>query len=114
MSRKTIIAVLGFLTTVLVFLKAQFGLDIEVTGFVAAIGVVVTYLLFQAKMDIKKIGRQFAKFKSKKFWLALASTLVPAINTVLGLNIPVEIVVGVMGFIMSIIFGKEFVESNGN
>ncbi len=114
MSRKTIIAVLGFLTAILVFLKAQFGLDVEVTGFVAAIGVVVTYLLFQAKMDIRKIGRQFDKFKSKKFYLALASTLVPAINTALGLNIPVEIVVGVMGFIMTLIFGKEFKKANGN
>lgn len=114
MSRKTIMAVLGFLTVVLVFLKAQFELDIEATGFMAALGVVLTYLLFQAKMDIKKIGRQFDKFKSKKFWLALASTLVPAINTAFGLNIPVEIVVGVMGFIMSLIFGKEFKEANGN
>ena len=50
MSRKTIITVLGFITAILVFLKAQFGLDIEVTGFIAALGVVLTYLLFQANL----------------------------------------------------------------
>ncbi len=112
MSRKTIMTVLGFLTTALVFLKVQFGLEIDVTGFIASLGVVLIYLLYQAKMDIRMIGRQFNKFKSKKFWLALASTIVPAVNTAFNLNIPVEIVVGVMGFIMSLIFGKEFKDAN--
>ena len=113
MSRKTIMAVLAFVSAILVFLKTKFELAIDPAGFIAAIGVIILYLLFQAKMDIQKIGRQFDKFKSKKFWLALVAVVVPAINSAFGLNIPVEIVVSVLGFIMTMIFGKEFKEANG-
>ncbi len=112
MSRKTIMTVLGFISAILVFLKVQFELAIDPVGFIAAIGVVLMYVLFQGKMDIQKIGRQVSKFKSKKFWLALIAVLVPAINTAFGLNIPVEMVMTALVFIMTVIFGKEFVESN--
>ncbi len=112
MSRKTIMGVIGFITVIFAFLKVQFGLEINPAEFFGGLGVIIAYLLFQGKMDIQKIGRQTEKFKSKKFWIAFITALVPAINNLFGINIPFEVVISIATFVLAILFGKEFKEAN--
>ena len=107
MSRKTIMAVLGVVGTVLVFLKEQFGLAIDATAIVAGLAAILLYVLFEAKLDIQRITAQSSKFKDPKFWLAFASALVVAVNESFGLNLPVEIIVTVLTAIMGLLFKKD-------
>ena len=101
MSRKSIFAVLGVL---LVFLKEQFGLAIDVTAFLG----IVLYLLFEAKLDLKRIVEQAGRFKDPKFWLALVTTLIPVINAEFGLNLPVDAIISVLSIILALLFGSAF------
>lgn len=101
MSRKSIFAILGVL---LVFLKEQFGLAIDVTAFVG----IILYLLFEAKLDLKRITSQAARFKDPKFWVALVATILPAINAEFGLNLPVEAIISVLSVILALLFGVAY------
>lgn len=98
MSRKSIFAILGVL---LVFLKAQFGLAIEPVAFIG----IVLYLLFEAKLDLKKIYAQAGRFKDPKFWLALVTTLLPVLNAELGLSLPIDAIIAVLSVLLTVLFG---------
>lgn len=101
MSRKSIFALLGVL---LVFLKETFGLAIEPAAFLG----VVLYLLFEAKLDAKRIIGQAARFKDPKFWLALVTTILPILNAELGWALPIDAIVAVLSVLLSILFGVAF------
>lgn len=101
MSRKSIFAILGVL---LVFLKGVFGLAIEPVAFLG----IVLYLLFEAKLDAKRIAGQAARFKDPKFWIALVTTLLPVINTEFGLSLPIDVIVSVLSVLLSVLFGFAF------
>jgi hypothetical protein len=98
MSRKTIIAILG---VVLVFLKEQFGLALDVTAFLG----IVLYLLFESKLDARRIISQVGRFKDPKFWLALVTAILPVLNTEFGWNLPIEAIVSVLSVLLAVIFG---------
>ena len=100
-SRKSIFAVLGVL---LVFLKEQFGLAIEPAAFLG----IVLYLIFEAKLDLKKIYSQTHRFLDPKFWIALVTALIPVLNSELGLNLPVDLIIGTLSAILAILFGVAF------
>jgi uncharacterized membrane protein len=101
MSRKSLIAILGVL---FVFLKEQFGLAIDATAFVA----ILAYLLFESKLDAKRIYSQAGRFKDPKFWIALIAALVPVINAEFGFNLPADAIIIVLNLLLAILFKSAF------
>ena len=104
MSRKTLLGIIAVLGAVLTVFKEQFGLAIDATAVVGGVTVILLYILFEAKLDFKRIAGQLGKFKDPKFWLAFVSALLVAVNTSFGLNLPVETILAVLGIIMSLLF----------
>ena len=108
MSRKTLLAVLGVISVVLTFLQEQFGLSMDVPGVMGGLTVVMLYILFEAKEDIKRIAPQVGRFKDPKFWIAFVAVLLGSLNEQLGLNLPVEAIVSVLTLIMAVLFKVSF------
>ena len=108
MSRKTLLAVLGVIAAILAFFKEQFGLGMDVTAVLGGLTAVVLYILFEAKLDLKKLGAQPGKWKDPKFWLAMAAVIFAALNKELGLNLPGEAIIAVLTVIMTVLFGAKF------
>lgn len=108
MSRKTLMTVLGVITIIVTFLQEQFGLSAGLVPAVGGVGIALIYVLFEAKLDLKKMGAQPGKWKDPKFWIALAGVLIPELNRQLGLNLPTEAIVAVLGVILAILFGVKF------
>ena len=104
MKRKNIMAFLAVLGAILVFFKEQFGLSIDATGITTGLGVIVLYVLFEAKRDIEAIKQQASRWADPKFWIAFIAAILTAINSAFGLSIPVDIVNVVIGFILSLLF----------
>jgi len=111
MSRKTLLAVFAVIGTVLAFFQQQFGLTLDVTAIVGGLTVIVLYILFEAKLDFKRITGQVGKFKDPKFWLAFASAVLVGLQNAFGWNLPTEAIVAVLTVIMSILFGKDFAKA---
>jgi len=107
-SRKTITAVIGIVSAVLAFFSEQFGLSIDPVAVMAGLASIVTYVLLEGKLDIKRVGSQIGKFKDLKFWLAFISAILVAVNEALGLKLPVEAIVAVLTVIMGFLFKAEF------
>ena len=108
MSRKTILGVIGVLGAVLTVFADQFGLAIDATAAIAGLTAVTLYILFEAKLDLKRIGEQVGKFKDPKFWIALISAVLVALSEGFGWNIPTETIVSVLTLLMSLLFGKSY------
>ncbi len=108
MSRKTIIAVIAVIGAVLTFFSKEFGLSIDPTAVVAGMTALVLYILFEAKLDLKKIKAQSGRFKDPKFWLAFLSAVLVAVSESFGLNLPIEAIASVLTLVMSTLFGVEF------
>jgi len=105
MSRKSFLAVLGVITVALTFLQEQFGLTMNAVAVMGALATVSLFILFEAKLDFKRMAAQVGKWKDPKFWLAFLSVLLAAVSKELGLNLPVEAIVAVLTVIMSVLFG---------
>jgi len=108
MSRKTLTAVLGIIGAILVFLKGTFGLDLDAAAITTALGVILTYVLFEAKLDIAKVGPQLGKWKDPKFWVTFIATILTALNGAFGWSLPIETINAVLGVILAVLFGWAF------
>ena len=104
MSRKTLLGIIAVLGAVLTVFKEQFGLAIDATAVVGGLTVILLYVLFESKLDFKRVTAQLGKFKDPKFWLALISALLVAVNESFGLSLPIETILAVLGIIMSLLF----------
>jgi hypothetical protein len=98
MSRKTILGIIGVIGAALT----------DATSAIAGLTAVTLYILFEAKLDLKRIGEQAGKFKDPKFLLALASAILVALSESFGWHIPVETIVSVLTLVMSLLFGKSY------
>ena len=107
MSRKTLLGIIAVLGAVLTVFKEQFGLAIDATAVVGGLTVIILYILFEAKLDFKRVSGQFGKFKDPKFWLAFISAVLVAANNGFDLNLPIETILTVLGIIMSLLFGVD-------
>lgn len=107
-SRKTILAVFAVLTAIVTFFKEQFGLAIDTTAVIGGLGAIVLYLLFEAKLDIKRIGAQAGRFKDPKFWIAFITAIIGVVGTSFNINFPMEVITSVLTLIMGFLFKKEF------
>ena len=110
-SRKTFLAIIGLLTAIAAFFQEQFGLTIDSTAVIGGLGIITLYLLFEAKLDFKRMVDQAGKFKDPKFWIAFVTAIIPAIEA-FGVNLPTETIVSVLTIVMSILFGKDFKKVN--
>lgn len=104
MKRKTILSVIAVLGAVLAFLQVQFGLSIDAAGFTTGLGIIVLYVLFEAKRDIAAIAQQKAKWLDPKFWAAIIPVIITAVNSAFGLTLPVDVINVVFAFILSLLF----------
>jgi len=111
MSRKTLTAALGIIGAILVFLKGTFGLDLDAAAITTALGVILTYVLFEAKLDIAKIGMQLDKWKDPKFWVTFIAAILTALNGAFGWSLPIETINAVLGVILAVLFGWAFKKS---
>lgn len=104
MKRKTLLSIIAVLGAILAFLKEQFGLAIDAAGFTTALGVIVLYVLFEARRDIQAIAQQKAKWADPKFWLAFIIAVITAVNSAFGLSIPVDVINVIIAFVLSLLF----------
>jgi ABC-type uncharacterized transport system permease subunit len=112
MSRKTLTAILGIIGAILVFLKGIFGLDLDAAAISTGLGVILTYVLFEAKLDLKKIGAQADKWKDPKFWVTLISAILTAAAAGFGWNLPIETINAVLGVVLGLLFAWAFKKSS--
>jgi hypothetical protein len=104
MSRKTLMFVLAIVMAVLGLFKTEFGLQMDVAGLVGGITLLLTYVFFEAKLDILRIRQQKGKWSDPKFWVSFILAIVTALNANLGWHIPVEIVSAIAFSIITALF----------
>jgi len=104
MSRKTLLLVLGIVGAILAVFGETFGLVLNAGVFMAALATITIYIFFESKADWKRMAAQAGKWKDPKFWIAIVTSVLAVINTQLGLNIPTEVVIGVLTVILGILF----------
>lgn len=108
MSRKTIGFVVTILTTILVVFQESFGLTIDPVAASAGVGAVLTYIFFEAKLDLKAIAAQPGKWKDPKFWFTVLSAVLAAVEQTFQLGIPVAEVIAVLTVIVGVLFKVQF------
>ena len=108
MSRKTIAFVVALLGSVLTALTTTFGLGINAAAIAIAVGAFLVYIFLEGKLDLKLLKAQPGKWKDPKFWLAIISGVLVAVEESFGLGIPVEVVVSFVTAIMGLLFAQKF------
>jgi len=104
--RKIITAVVAILGAVGAYFAAEAGV---VSGFGAALaglGVALTFILFEARADIKNVVSglvQSNKFKDPAFYTGLFGTVALELSAIFGWNIPVEILTPVLLLVIPIL-----------
>ena len=107
MSRKTIFAILGVLGAVLGFIGKEFGLSIDPSAVIATLVVAMVYIFGEAKVDLSRLRQQAHKWTDPKFITALAMTILVQVNSAFGLNLPIELIIGILTVILGVLFKKE-------
>ncbi len=108
MSRKTIGFVVAIIGAILMAFQKQFGLNLDPTAVAAGIGAVLTYIFFEAKLDLTALKTQPEKWVDPKFWITVISAILAAIEVTFQLGIPVEIIVSALTALVALLFGKKF------
>lgn len=108
MSRKTIGFIVAIVGAVLLAFQKQFGLGFDPTAVAAGLGAILTYVFFEAKLDLRALAAQPGKWKDPKFWITVVSALLAAIEANFQLGIPVEAIIGILTAIVAILFGAKF------
>ena len=107
MSRKTIGYIVALLGVVLTFFQKQFGLNLDPTAVAAGVGAILTYILFEAKLDLKALTSQPGKWGDPKFWITFISAALAGVEAQFHLGIPVEAIVSVLTVLVGFLFGKK-------
>lgn len=109
MSRKTIAFVVAILGAILAVFQGLFeGLSLDPAALAAGIGAVLTYIFFEAKLDLSALKKQPGKWKDPKFWVTAISVTLAAVEAQFGIGIPVESIVSGLTILVSILFGMKF------
>lgn len=114
--RKTLMFIVALLGAVLAFLQAEAGLVINASAVAAAAVAVVVYLFGEAKNDLARIKQkifQEHKWKDPAFWISLVAAILPVLNSSLGLEIPVETIIGILTALVGLIFANRNRKLNG-
>ena len=110
--RKIIMLIIGVLGVVLAYFRDQFGLSgLNLEVMLVALVPIIAYIFGEARSDMERIKKSLAEQSGKwidpKFLIGLAAALLVWANQALGLNLPVEIIVTALTFILGLIFRKE-------
>lgn len=108
MSRKTIGFVVAILGAILVAFQEQFGLSFDPVAVSVGIGAVLTYIFFEAKLDLKALASQPGKWKDPKFLVTILSVLLTAVESTFQVGIPVAEIVSVLTIFMGFLFKVQF------
>ena len=111
MSRKTIGFIVAILGAILDAFQEQFGLNFNPAQVAAGIGAVLTYIFFEAKLDLRALTTQPEKWKDPKFWLTVLSALLAAVEQTFQLGIPVTEVIAILTMVVGILFKVQFNKS---
>lgn len=112
MSRKTVSYVVAMLATLLTFFQEQFGLSLDPGAITAGIGAILTYILFEAKLDLKAMASQPDKWKDPKFWITFVSVVLSAVEAQFKIGIPVEAIVSVLTVVVGFLFGRKLISTS--
>ena len=107
-SRKTIGFLVAIISSILVIFQKQFDLNLDPTALAAGIGAVLTYIFFEAKLDLNALKTQPGKWKDPKFWITIISAVLAAIEANFQLGIPVEAIVTILTTLVAVLFGIQF------
>jgi len=106
MSRKTIFAILGVVGAVFGFVAKEFGLSIDPNSVIASLVVAMVYIFGEAKVDLSRLRVQANKWSDPKFIISLAMFILAQVNSSFGLNLPIELIIGILTVILGVIFKK--------
>jgi len=109
--RKIVTLIVAGGAVVLAYFRDKFGLQgLQIEQVLIALVPALIFLAFEAKADILRIkealAQQSHKWRDGKFWGGLLTVLVPYLNEALGWNLPVEVITGIVGVLVSLFFGK--------
>ena len=110
-SRKTIGFIVAIISSILVIFQEQFKLNLDPTAVAAGVGAILTYIFFEAKLDLKALAAQPGKWKDPKFWMTIISTVLAGIEANFQLGIPVEAIIAVLTSLVAALFGVQFKKS---
>jgi len=108
MSRKTIGFVVAIVGAVLLAFQQQFGLSFDPTAVAVGLGAILTYIFFEAKLDLKALASQPGKWKDPKWWITIVSAILAAIEANWQIGIPVETIITILTALVAILFGAKF------
>lgn len=106
MKRKTIAVVLAVIAAILLTIKQEFGLSINLAGFFGFIALAAAYIRGEAARDVAAIRQQSSKWGDPKFLTVLAAAIVTALNNQLGWSIPMDVVNTILVFVVWVLFKK--------
>ena len=111
--RKIIMLIIGLLGVVLAYFRDQFGLSgLQLEAMLIALIPIVVYIFGEARNDIERIKKSLAtqsgKWTDPKFWVGAVAVIIIWVNQAFGLNLPVEIIITALTFILGLIFRKDF------
>jgi len=108
MSRKTIGFIVAIVGAVLLAFQKQFGLSFDPVAVAVGLGAILTYIFFEAKLDLSALKAQPGKWKDPKWWITIISAILAAIEANWQLGIPVETIVTVLTALVVMLFGAKF------
>lgn len=109
-SRKTIGFIVTILGVALVALQAIIKQDLGINPqeFAIAIGATLTYIFFEAKLDLRVLKTQPKKWRDPKFWLTVVSIVLTGVEQSFNLGIPVAEIVTGLTTLVGLLFGLKF------
>jgi hypothetical protein len=99
--------VLAVMAAILTTVKSEFGLAINLAGLISFLTVAAAYIRGEAARDIQAIKDQSSKWTDPKFWTAMIAAVVTALNSSLGLNLPIDIINVILLAILGFLFKKK-------
>jgi len=107
MKRKTIMVVLAVVAAILTTIKSEFGLAINLAGFISFLTVAAAYIKGEAARDMDAIRQQSSRWTDPKFLTAMVAAIVTSLNSSLGLNLPIDIINVILLAILGFLFKKK-------
>lgn len=105
--RKIIMIAVGAIAAAVGFVLPTLGvIDSNLTGALGALAIILSYVFFEAKADIKDIldgMSQLEKWSDPTFWIGLVSAILVYLSTELGWNLPTELIAGVLALIVPLL-----------
>lgn len=107
MSRKTIMLILGIIGGAGAFIAQEFGLALDPASVIGAVTVALVYIFGEMKVDMERLRAQAHKWSDPKFISALAMVILAQVNSAFGLNLPIELIMGILTILLGILFKKD-------